>query len=777
MRAEGRWQAGQFAAASQLFRDAKLLGPLAARSLCHFGESLVQAGQGAEGREHLLEALHSDDAACHLHSAVALALSHVVDQQHDEALAYCSAAEDLYWSKTQVNGARQELKMVRALRALVQLRQGYPESVLEELRSFDGVEASPDPGGRSRPGWRWDELIQVALARARALCGDLDATDRHLEAARTLAGSSTADVLVAEAEIRHVRGDDQGAEQLLLGALAMDERPPLALFRLGHLLLCRGQPGPAVPPLRECLRQPTDSLAFGAAERAAAHLCLCVALGLSAPGLVARGARPPQDGVLEHLARCLELRPDLRQGLEAQPVGMPAGLLGPLGFPPEQVAVLRAHLAWLPAAPGGCGSPAGCGGASPPGRAAQKECAWPPKGPDSSELAATASTTAPMTASRGSSSPAASPPPPGGPPPGRAPRTPIKPAPQRGRVESPCGEESGSDNDQPSVSPVHMGSRAAPTRETARGGAGPPLARRLEPELAQALPRGSLLLPPALELGECISRGEFAAVHRGLLRGGAGEARAVVVKALREGGAGDDGGRAALLAEIRIMTELDHPRIVPFVGACLESGQVALVTGLAPGGNLHRALHVQRRQLVRRERLQLSLDLLEGVAHLHSRRPPVVHLDIKSMNLVLDAEGQRLLLCDFGLAQKLGVLGGHAGAAAKSGAGGSPRYMAPECYDSSLGPTTEKADVWSSACVLIEIFGSCLPYAECSNVQQILKTMLVHRRGPSVPISAEAPVRSAITSALAFEYHERPAVAQVLAQLRASEVAPQHGVD
>lgn len=322
-----------------------------------------------------------------------------------------------------------------------------------------------------------------------------------------------------------------------------------------------------------------------------------------------------------------------------------------------------------------------------------------------------------------------------------------------------------------------MGSCEAPAQEAAPRGAYPPLARRSE--LARALPRGSLLLPSALELGECISRGEFAAVHRGLLRGAAGEARAVVVKALREGGAADDGGRAAaeLLAEIRIMSELDHPCIVPFVGACLEPDQVALVTGLAPGGNLHRALHVQRRQLVRRERLQLSLDLLEGVAHLHSRRPPVVHLDLKSMNLVLDAGGQRLLLCDFGLAQKLGVVGGHAGAAAKSCAGGSPRYMAPECYDSSLGPTTDKADVWSSACVLIEIFGNCLPYAECSNVQQILKAMLVHRRGPSVPTSAETPVRSAIASALAFEYSERPAVAQILAQFRSLEFAPQHIAD
>jgi serine/threonine protein kinase len=198
---------------------------------------------------------------------------------------------------------------------------------------------------------------------------------------------------------------------------------------------------------------------------------------------------------------------------------------------------------------------------------------------------------------------------------------------------------------------------------------------------------------------------------------------------------------------------------------------VALVTLLAPGGNLHRALHVQQRQLAPREQLRLSLDLMEGVAHLHSRQPPVVHLDLKSMNLVLDAEGQRIQLCDFGLARRLGEPGGRAGACDGPCSEGSPRYMAPERYDSGLGPTTEKADVWSSACVLIEIFGGGLPHAECSNAQQILKALLVHRRGPSVPASAGAPVQSTIAGALAFEASERPTAAQVLAQLLALEDA------
>mmetsp|Transcript_62695 Transcript_62695/g.134630 ORF Transcript_62695/g.134630 Transcript_62695/m.134630 type:complete len:214 (-) Transcript_62695:28-669(-) len=147
-----------------------------------------------------------------------------------------------------------------------------------------------------------------------------------------------------------------------------------------------------------------------------------------------------------------------------------------------------------------------------------------------------------------------------------------------------------------------------------------------------------------------------------------------------------------------------------------------------------------------------------------TRRPPVAHLDLKSMNLVLDAEGQHLQICDFGLARALAADDGGPPDRPPS-RGGSPRYMAPECYDSNLGPLTEKADMWSSGCVLIEIFGSSLPYAECSNVQQILNIMLVQRRGPTIPASIEARVQGAIGGTLAFTAQDRVAADMVLLQL------------
>jgi len=297
-----------------------------------------------------------------------------------------------------------------------------------------------------------------------------------------------------------------------------------------------------------------------------------------------------------------------------------------------------------------------------------------------------------------------------------------------------------------------------------RGSSGNALsASDAETQLCSRLPPEMVLRFSDIELVECISHGEFAVVHRGLLRS---SHRDIVVKTLqRKDCLDDDQAAAELRAEICTIAELCHPRLVTFVGACLEPSCIALVTELAPGGNLHQALHVRRRQLARHERFQLATELLEGVRYLHTRTPPVAHLDLKSMNLVLDAEGRHLQICDFGLARTLGNVGD--GCDRPPSRGGSPRYMAPECYDADLGAITEKADVWSSGCILIELFGGGLPYSECSNVQQILKIMLVHRSGPSIPQQIEASVRGIVSSMLAFDAPDRLAIAQVLLRLQA----------
>lgn len=45
----------------------------------------------------------------------------------------------------------------------------------------------------------------------------------------------------------------------------------------------------------------------------------------------------------------------------------------------------------------------------------------------------------------------------------------------------------------------------------------------------------------------------------------------------------------------------------------------------------------------------LKLDVSKAMGYLHSRTPPVLHRDLKSLNLLLAREDGPVKLCDFGL--------------------------------------------------------------------------------------------------------------------------------
>ena len=210
-----------------------------------------------------------------------------------------------------------------------------------------------------------------------------------------------------------------------------------------------------------------------------------------------------------------------------------------------------------------------------------------------------------------------------------------------------------------------------------------------------------------LQIGDCLGRGELGSVHRGVYNN---SEVAIKTFTVRNGQDLPNDAMEVLKREILSIKNLEHPRLVQFVGACLRLPNLAIVTEFCPGGNLCNLLHHNQEKddnndhdfvLDLPQKFRIAIQLLEGVVFLHSRSPVVIHRDLKSMNVVLD-ENLNVKICDFGLTTNIkdvGLIGG--GAEAE----GSPRYMPPECYEDPLPTLTEKVDIWASACILIEIFG------------------------------------------------------------------------
>lgn len=272
-----------------------------------------------------------------------------------------------------------------------------------------------------------------------------------------------------------------------------------------------------------------------------------------------------------------------------------------------------------------------------------------------------------------------------------------------------------------------------------------------------------------LQIGELLGSGGFGSVYRGWLHG---EEVAIKRMHLADNGQISREQQVEFHKEVANLQALRHPRLIRFIGVALELPVMCIVTELAVGGSLYALLHVQRMPLSEVHRRILVLQISEGVVFLHSQQPPCVHRDLKSANVVLDAE-LNAKLCDFGLAESMDKT--HI--SRRDTEAGSPRYMAPEVFD-HRSKITEKLDLWALGCLIVEVLIDQMPHEDCTTIQQVIAKLLVNNQGPFDDDWADGlrlEVRQLVGACFAKAAAQRPTAAAVLEGLgRLESLAAPH---
>ncbi|KAG6551932.1 hypothetical protein Mapa_006549 [Marchantia paleacea] len=192
------------------------------------------------------------------------------------------------------------------------------------------------------------------------------------------------------------------------------------------------------------------------------------------------------------------------------------------------------------------------------------------------------------------------------------------------------------------------------------------------------------------ELNE-LGRGSYGFVYKALLQDG----REVAVKRANAARRIQSNSRD-FEAELEILCKVHHAHLVNLVGYCEEMGERLLVYEFMPHGTLHDHLHGGLAQLNWNLRLKVAAQAARGIEYLHKDAcPRIIHRDIKSSNVLLDAEwGARV--ADFGLALPEREKGPPPSMKPSEVAYVDPEYLISQSY-------TEKSDVYSFGVVLLEI--------------------------------------------------------------------------
>ncbi|KAF9065110.1 kinase-like domain-containing protein [Rhodocollybia butyracea] len=202
----------------------------------------------------------------------------------------------------------------------------------------------------------------------------------------------------------------------------------------------------------------------------------------------------------------------------------------------------------------------------------------------------------------------------------------------------------------------------------------------------------------------------------------------------------------ALSKEVLLWRQLNHPKILPFLGVNTEifSPSFCIISPWMFNGDI--ISYAQKNPLNLDTKLKHTAQIAEGLVYLHGLDPPVAHGDIKGANILIPDDCRSCCLADFGLS----VLDTQSmNPTQTASTQGSLRWLAPEfinppSYTVAGAGMLIPRDIYAFGCTVVEILTGKPPFSHLSQDITVAMKVLGGER-PLLPAQA-IPLESAFES-------------------------------
>ena len=164
-----------------------------------------------------------------------------------------------------------------------------------------------------------------------------------------------------------------------------------------------------------------------------------------------------------------------------------------------------------------------------------------------------------------------------------------------------------------------------------------------------------------------------------------------------------------------------------------------------------------------REKINICLDIAISLLYLHSRKPKVLHRDLKSANCLVD-KNNKIKLCDFGLSK---TINGNSNRNYLTKSISTFQWMAPEYLQKGI--FTEKSDIYSLGILFWEIFSKdTTPYKNVEENYFLLGEIFPKKypKRPEFSVNIHPEIRQLIEICWEEDPDKRPEIETIVGILK-----------